>query len=154
MTTTPPTALLPALALGADHAGYRLKDALKARLQHLGHPVRDVGAHDGTSVDYPDYAAQVAHLVAESVVPFGLLVCGTGIGMSIAANRFPGVRAVVCSEPYSARMARAHNDANVLCLGARVLGEGLAEDILSAFLQTSFEGGRHARRVEKLGALP
>ncbi len=145
---------LPSFALGADHAGVGLKDALGRWLQERGHPVEDLGTYDGASVDYPDYAAEVARAVAEGRSRFGLLVCGTGIGMSIAANRFPGVRAVVCSEAYSAHMARAHNDANVLCLGARVVGEGLALHILQAFLGAGFEGGRHGRRVEKLGRLP
>ncbi len=147
---TSPSSSLFAVALGADHAGFHLKDALKDRLQRRGHPVRDVGTHGPESVDYPDYAAEVARLLTSGDCSLGLLVCGTGVGMSIAANRFPEVRAVVCSEPYSARMARAHNDANVLCLGARVVGEGLADEILDAFLEASFEGGRHARRVAKL----
>ncbi len=144
----------PSFALGADHAGVGLKDLLGRWLQERGHPVEDLGTYDGTSVDYPDYAARVARAVSEGRVRFGLLVCGTGIGMSIAANRFAGVRAVVCSEAFSARMARAHNDANVLCLGARVVGPGLALHILEAFLGGAFEGGRHARRVDKLGRLP
>ena len=138
---------------GADHAGLALKGWLVERLRARGSEVEDLGTHDGASVDYPDYAHRVAAAVAagEGAV-LGLLVCGSGVGMSIAANRHAGVRAVVCSEPYSAAMARAHNDANVLCLGARVVGVGLAETILDAFVTGVFEGGRHAGRVAKIDA--
>lgn len=141
-----------AIIVGSDHAGLALKRSLVALLERRGHTVEDVGTHGPESVDYPDFAHAVARgvLAAEPGAKLGLLVCGSGIGVSISANRHPGVRAVVCSEPYSAAMARAHNDANVLCLGARVVGTGLAENILDAFLAGAFEGGRHARRVGKI----
>ena len=138
------------IVVGADHAGLPLKEALVRALEGRGLDVRDEGTSTGDSVDYPDFGHRVARRVASGEVPLGLLVCGTGVGMSMTANRHPGVRAVVCSEPYSAAMARRHNDANVLCLGARVVGEGLAETILDAFLGAQFEGGRHARRVGKI----
>jgi ribose 5-phosphate isomerase B len=138
------------LALGADHAGFALKEQLKPLLAQLGRAFEDLGTHDERSCDYPDFAHAVAGGVAQGRYALGLLVCGTGIGMSIAANRHPGVRAALCSEPFSARMARAHNDANLLCLGARVVGLGLAQEIVRAFLAADFEAGRHAARVAKL----
>lgn len=137
------------LILGSDHAGYALKDELEAALVEAGHEVEDLGAHDGGSVDYPDFAHQVASRV-QTGEGLGVLVCGTGIGMSMAANRHLGVRAAVVSDTFSARMAREHNDANVLCIGSRVVGKGLALDIVNAFLGAEFEGGRHARRVGKI----
>jgi ribose 5-phosphate isomerase B len=137
--------------VGADHAGLELKRALVERLRARGVAVEDVGTHEAVSCDYPDFAHAVAREIAAGSA-LGLLVCGSGVGMSIAANRHPGVRAVVCSEPYSAVMARRHNDANVLCLGARVVGVGLAEQILEAFADATFEGGRHAHRVAKIDA--
>jgi ribose 5-phosphate isomerase B len=137
--------------VGGDHAGLSLKRSLVEALRARGTAVEDLGTHEETSTDYPDYAHAVARRVAESGgATLGLLVCGSGVGMSIAANRHAGVRAVVCSEPYSAAMARRHNDANVLCVGSRVVGAGLAEQILDAFLSAEFEGGRHARRVAKI----
>lgn len=138
------------IIVGGDHAGLGLKRALVESLTTGGYTVEDIGSHDESSTDYPDYARRVASKVANGDAPLGLLVCGTGVGMAIAANRHPGVRAVVCSEPFSAMMARRHNDANVLCLGARVVGGGLAQEILDVFLATAFEGGRHARRVAKI----
>lgn len=143
--------------LGSDHAGFRLKELLKPVLAEAGHEVEDLGAHSEASVDYPDVAAAVARrVVAERGAgrdTFGVLVCGTGIGVSIAANKVHGVRAARCDEPYSARMTRAHNDANVLCLGERVIGPGLAAETVLAFLAAPFEGGRHERRVRKIEAL-
>ena len=138
------------IVVGADHAGLPLKAALVEALGARGWAAQDLGTHSAHAVDYPDFAHAVAARVASGDVAFGLLVCGTGVGMSLAASKHPGVRAVACSETYSAAMARAHNDANVLCVGARVVGVGLAEAILDAFLTTPFEGGRHARRVEKI----
>jgi len=140
------------IAVGSDHAGYELKQRLAQALQRQGHDVLDLGTHGTQSVDYPDFAGAVAGAVAGGRAERGLLVCGTGIGMSIRANREPGVRAAKCNDPLEARMARAHNDANVLCLGARVLDPSVAEELLSLFLSTPFEGGRHATRVAKLGA--
>jgi len=137
------------IAIGSDHAGLSLKRALLAE-GLSGHEVVDVGTHDPTSTDYPIYAFKVARLVASGEADFGVLICGTGIGMALAASRVPGVRPAVCTSEYMARMARAHNDANVLCLGGRVLGPGQALEILKSFLSTKFEGGRHARRLHMI----
>ena len=139
-----------AFGVGADHAGLELKRALLEELQKRGISLRDFGTHSEESCDYPDFAHALGAALERGEIERGLLVCGTGVGMSISANRHAGVRAVVCSEPLSARMARRHNDANVLCLGARVIGVGTAIDVLDAFLGAEFEGGRHARRVAKL----
>lgn len=141
----------PALVFGSDHAGLALKLVLKARAEELGFEVTDVGTHDSASTDYPDWANQVATRVLAGA-GWGVLVCGTGIGMSMSANRHRGVRAALCGDVFSAKMTRAHNDANVLCLGARVVGEGLALEILEAFLAAEFEGGRHQRRIDKMDA--
>jgi ribose 5-phosphate isomerase B len=141
------------IAAGSDHAGLGLRAEAVRVARAQGFEVDDLGPFSGESVDYPDYARQVAEQVAAGRVRFGLLVCGTGIGMSIAANKIAGVRAAVCTSEYEARMARAHNDANVLCLGERVLGAGLGGAIVAAFVTEPFEGGRHAKRVEKIAAL-
>lgn len=138
------------IAVGADHAGVHLKDELVAWLNDRGYHVKDVGTNGTDSVDYPDFAHEVANAVAAGEARLGLLVCGTGVGMSMSANRHAKVRAVVCSDTFTARMAREHNDANVLCIGARVVGAGLAQDLLEAFLAAEFEGGRHERRVGKI----
>ena len=135
---------------GSDHAGLELKDHLVAWLRDDGHEVEDLGTHSAESTDYPDWAHRVADAVLAEEESRGLLVCGTGIGMSIAANRHPGIRAALCGDVFSAKATRAHNDANVLCLGARVIGVGLAEEILRAFVEGTYEGGRHARRVSKI----
>jgi ribose 5-phosphate isomerase B len=138
------------IAIASDHAGLSLKIELVEVLQARGDRVEDLGTHSGDSVDYPDFASQVARAVGKGEVERGVLVCGTGIGMSIVANKHRGVRAAVCTSDFEARMARAHNDANVLCVGQRVVGPGLARSILEAFLNTAFEGGRHERRVQKI----
>lgn len=138
-----------AVIIGSDHGGLLLKAEVARVLTSLGHAIEDVGTDSTDSVDYPDFAALVAESVAAGKHDLGVLVCGTGLGMSIKANRTKGVRAAVCTNTYMARMARAHNDANVLCLGERVIGLGLAEDILRVFFSTAFEGGRHARRIGK-----
>lgn len=138
------------VALAADHAGFDMKEHLRTWLLQQGVQVKDLGPADTTSIDYPDQAHRLAVEVVEGRVLLGVLVCGTGLGMSMAANRHEGVRAAVCTDAYAARMSRQHNDANVLCLGSRVIGQGLAEDVLEAFLSAEFEGGRHARRVEKI----
>ena len=141
------------IVAGSDHAGLQLRaEAVRVAKEH-GFEVEDLGPFSGDSVDYPDYARQVAEAVAGGRARFGLLVCGTGIGMSIAANKVKGVRAAHCGCELDARMARAHNDANVLCLGERVHGLGLGAAIVAAFLAQPFEGGRHQRRVDKIGAL-
>ncbi|HVV87739.1 MAG TPA: ribose 5-phosphate isomerase B [Kofleriaceae bacterium] len=139
---------------GADHAGFGLKRHLIDLLRGMGDEVIDLGTDSEQSVDYPDYGAAVGRAVASARTPtLGLVICGTGIGISIAANKIPGVRAAVCTEAFAATAARAHNDANVLALGARVIGAGVAESCLRAFRDTQFEGGRHARRVAKLATL-
>jgi len=141
---------LPALALGADHGGFALKSRLGAWLREAGHPVLDMGTDAGASVDYPDYAHAVCAAVLNGRARFGVLVCGTGIGMSIAANRHEGIRCALVHDVTGARLTRAHNDANVLAFGARMTGEEVALDALRAFLATEYEGGRHARRLDKL----
>lgn len=142
------------IAIGADHAGFILKEHLRAWLAEAGHELRDFGAHSAESVDYPDYAALVAGAVAGGSAERGILVCGSGIGMAIAANRVRGVRAAACIDLYSARLCRQHNDANVLALGSRIVAPPLAEALAEVFLTTTFEGGRHARRVAKLDGEP
>ncbi len=141
------------IALGADHAGVGLKDALKPFLESRGVTIVDVGTHGGDSVDYPDFAALVSRAVTSGDADFGLLVCGSGIGMAIAANKLPGVRAAVATESESARLSRAHNNANILTLGARLTTEPQARDIVAAFLDTPYEGGRHQRRLDKITAM-
>jgi ribose 5-phosphate isomerase B len=136
--------------LGSDHAGLALRGEAMKVAQAAGLEVEDLGPFSGESVDYPDYARQVSQVVAAGRARFGILVCGTGIGMSIAANKVKGIRAAHCTSEFEARMARAHNDANILCVGERVVGLGLGGAIVKAFLETPFEGGRHSRRVEKM----
>ncbi|MCL5735154.1 MAG: ribose 5-phosphate isomerase B [Actinobacteria bacterium] len=135
---------------GCDHAGFELKEPLMAELAAAGHEVIDVGTYDAERVDFPVYAHKVAQAVSTGELDMGLLVCGTGLGMALAAGKYPNVRAVSVSESFSARMARRHNDANVLCLGARVLGTGAAVEILQAWLQEDFLGGRYAERLEMM----
>ncbi len=139
--------------VASDHAGVRVKTLVVEHLRACGIEVEDLGTSAKKPVDYPDMALAVAHRVARGDAASGILVCGTGIGMSMAANKVPGIRAAVCRSCYEAKMSRAHNDANVLCLGERVTGLGLIEEILSVWLDTEFEGGRHERRVEKIRAL-
>jgi ribose 5-phosphate isomerase B len=138
------------VAIGCDHAGLNLKAAVRHALQERGDQVADVGTEGKESVDYPDFAHALARKISAGECERGVLVCGTGIGMAITANKVHGVRAAVCSTEFEARAAREHNDANVLCLGERVIGTGLALSILQVFLETPFEGGRHARRVQKI----
>ncbi|MFK8002934.1 MAG: ribose 5-phosphate isomerase B [Polyangiales bacterium] len=135
---------------GADHAGFALKDALVAVAKERGLEVTDLGTNGDESVDYPDFGHAVAKSVLENPGSLGVLVCGTGQGISMSANRHPGIRAALCSDIFSAQMSRMHNNANILCMGARVVGGGLAVEILNAFLGAEFEGGRHARRVAKI----
>lgn len=137
-------------AFGCDHAGYPLKEALIEELLRQGHEVLDMGTDGPESVDYPSFAAKVARAIQAGEADLGLLVCGTGLGMGISANKFAGIRAAIVSEAYSARMARRHTDCNVLCMGARVLGPGAAVDVLQAWCQEGYEGGRHQRRVDMI----
>ena len=139
------------IVIGSDHAGYSLKQVLVAHLEEKGWRVIDVGTTGLESVDYPNFGAAVAHALKEGKAPCGIVVCGTGIGISIAANRHDWIRAGLCHDTTSARLCRLHNDANVLALGARLIGEEVAKDCVDVFLATKFEGGRHQRRVDKLG---
>lgn len=150
--TKDPDQPLHRIALAADHGGYDLKESLKGILLSMGHHVEDLGTDSASSaVDYPDYAQKLGQFILDGKATRGVLVCGTGIGMSIAANRLKGIRAAVCADVTSARLARQHNDANVLCLGARLIGLVTAMDVLATFLEVPFEGGRHQRRIDKLG---
>ncbi len=141
------------IALGADHAGFPLKEDLKNWLVTRGHTVLDVGTHGEDSVDYPDYALAVGEAVLAGQAERGVLVCGSGIGMAIAANKIHGIRAAACAEPYTARLSREHNDTNVLALGARITAPEAAACILETWLGAAFEGGRHRRRLDKLVAV-
>lgn len=138
------------IAVGSDHGGFRLKEEVKNYLQEKGYQVRDFGTDTEDSVDYPDFALQAARAVAAGEFQAGILICGTGIGMSISANKVKGIRAALCHDTFSARMSREHNDAQVLCMGQRVIGTGLALDIVKVWLESKFTGGRHCRRVEKI----
>lgn len=139
--------------LGSDHAGFELKEQVREVLEGFGHEVVDVGPHSDDPVDYPDYAETVARAVAAGEAPFGVLICGTGLGMAIAANKVPGIRAVQASDPEMARMGRLHNDANILTLPGRYIDRDRAAEVLSVFLETPFEGGRHQRRIDKIGEI-
>jgi ribose 5-phosphate isomerase B len=141
------------IALGADHAGYPLKEEVKRHLAARGIEVVDLGTESTESTDYPIFAAKVARAVAERQVDQGILCCGTGVGVCIAANKVPGIRAASVSEPASARLAREHNDANILCMGARIVGVELARQIVDAWLAATFQGGRHQRRVDQIRQL-
>lgn len=141
------------IAIGADHAGYQLKDSLKKLLDEMGIAYEDFGTSNGQSVDYPDFAKAVAESVADGTFDRGILVCGTGVGMSIAANKVPGVRSAPIVDTDTAKLSREHNDLNVIALGARVLPESRAREIVKTFLDTPFEGGRHGERVKKIHAL-
>ncbi|WP_134702497.1 ribose 5-phosphate isomerase B [Ammoniphilus sp. YIM 78166] len=139
------------IALGADHGGFQLKEEIKAMLQSMDHEVVDMGCDCEQSVDYPDYALPVAEKVASGELDRGILICGTGIGMSIAANKVKGVRCALVHDLFSAKATREHNDSNVLAMGARVIGPGVAQEIVKIWLGTEFTGGRHSQRLEKIG---
>jgi ribose 5-phosphate isomerase B len=141
------------IIIGCDHAAYGLKEKVKAHLAEKGYRVEDVGAFSENSVDYSDYGIRVATQVSQGKFSRGILMCGTGIGMSMVANKFRNVRAALCSEPFSAAMSRKHNDSNILVLGGRVVGDVLALEMVDVWLHTSFEGGRHLRRIDKFGGL-
>ncbi len=142
------------IAIGSDHAGYEAKETIQRWLEEMGYEPVDLGTENGESVDYPDFAEEVARYVAEDEGDRrGILVCGTGIGIGIAANKIPGIRAATCHDEFTAKMSRAHNDANVLCLGSRVLAVDRMRPIVEEFLRTEFEGGRHQRRIDKIRRL-
>ncbi len=141
------------IIIGSDHAGYALKEFVKGFLAGLNIPTEDCGTDGEASVDYTDFGAKVAQKVSSGEYARGILICGTGLGMSMTANRFHGVRAALCNDLFSAVMCRRHNDANILVMGGRVIGTGLAAEIVRAWLETPFEGGRHQRRIEKIDSM-
>ncbi|MFC1827922.1 ribose 5-phosphate isomerase B [Thermodesulfobacteriota bacterium] len=136
------------VAVGCDHGGLDLKYIVISVLKDLGHEIDDQGCNSSESVDYPNFAKAISSLVNDGKCERGILICGTGIGMSMAANRIPGIRAALCHEMFSAMMSREHNDANILCLGARVIGQGLAAEVVRTWMTTDFAGGRHQRRID------
>ena len=140
------------IAIAADHGGFELKDSMVEYIKSLGNEVLDLGTNSADSVDYPDYAKKVCEEIQKGNSDLGILICGTGIGMSLAANKFEGIRAACVSDVYSAKMSRNHNNANVLCFGARVIGDEVAKLIIKTFLENEFEAGRHQRRVDKIMA--
>ena len=139
--------------IATDHAGYAVKAYIKELLTDKGHTVVDLGPDSADRVDYPDYGRTCAEALRDDAGSYGIVVCGTGIGISISANKVPGIRAALCHDAYTAAMARAHNDAQIVAFGERVVGRGVIESILDAFIGTAFEGGRHAGRVEKINAI-
>lgn len=141
------------IVIASDHAGFNLKEKIKEFLTKENYQIIDIGCYSCNSVDYPIYGVEAVKKVIEKEVDFGILICGTGIGMSIVANRFQGIRAALCNEPFSAKMARLHNDANVLVLGGRIIGEAMAIEIVQTFFSTPFEGGRHERRLNLIESL-
>ena len=140
------------IAIAADHGGFELKDSMVEYIKSLGNEVVDLGTNSADSVDYPDYAKKVCEEIQKGNSDLGILICGTGIGMSLAANKFEGIRAACVSDVYSAKMSRNHNNANVLCIGARVIGDEVAKLIIKTFLENEFEAGRHQRIVDKIMA--
>mgnify|MGYP001351336899 CR=1 FL=1 len=141
------------IALGCDHGGYAMKEDIKKQLASMGHEVKDCGTYSTESCDYPIFGEAAARAVASGECEYGIVVCTTGIGISIAANKVKGIRACCCSDSFSCEYTRRHNDANALCMGGRVVGAGLACQLVDIFLNTEFEGGRHQRRIDKLTAL-
>jgi len=141
------------IALASDHGGFDLKESVIAHLLNTGWEVDDLGPHSGDSVDYPDYGIKLAEAVAEKRVQRGIVICGTGIGMSIVVNRYPGIRGTLCSDVFTAKLCREHNDSNILIMGGRVIGKGLAAEIVNTWLNTPFEGGRHQRRLDKINQI-
>ena len=138
------------IAMGSDHAGYNLKEEIKAYLQEKGHTVKDCGTDSTESCDYPVFGRAAAEVVREEEAEMAIVICGSGIGISIAANKVPGIRCALCSEPLSAELSRRHNNANALAMGARLIGSDMAKRIVDVFLSTEFEGGRHQRRIDKI----
>lgn len=140
------------IAIGADHGGFNLKKEIVALLEELGHEYKDFGTHSAESIDYPDVAIPVAEAVAAGEFDRGILICGTGIGIGIAANKVKGIRAALVHDSFSAKATRQHNDSNIMTMGERVIGPGLALDLVTTWLDTDFEGGRHSNRVDKMSA--
>ncbi len=138
------------LAIASDHAGFELKETIIAFLHGKGVELEDFGPVNSDRVDYPDYGVSIAKAVQKKKVDMGILICGTGVGMSIVVNRFPGIRGTLCSDLYTTKMCREHNDSNILIMGGRVIGKGLAEEIVKVWLETPFEGGRHQKRLDKI----
>jgi len=138
------------IAIGSDHAGFKLKETVKEFLKTSGIEVIDFGTHSEESTDYPDFAFPVAEAVAKKEFDFGILICSTGIGMSITANKVAGIRAALCNDLFTANYSKEHNDANILCMGGRIIGEGLAKAIVQTWLERKFQGGRHEKRVKKI----
>ena len=141
------------IALASDHGGFDLKESVIAHLLNTGWEVDELGPRSGDSVDYPDYGIKLAEAVAEKKVDRGIVICGTGIGMSIVVNRYPGIRGTLCSDVFTAKLCREHNDSNILIMGGRVIGKGLAAEIVNTWLNTPFEGGRHQRRLDKINQI-
>jgi ribose 5-phosphate isomerase B len=141
------------IAIASDHGGFDLKKSVIAHLLNTGWEVDDLGPHSGDSVDYPDYGVKLAEEVADKRVERGIVICGTGIGMSIVVNRYPGIRGTLCADVFTAKLCREHNDSNILIMGGRVIGEGLAAEIVNTWLNTPFEGGRHQRRLDKINQI-
>ena len=141
------------IAIGCDHGGFQLKNGIIAFLKENGYEVKDFGTYSEESCDYPDYAIKVAEAVAAKDYNFGIIICGTGIGVNIVANKVPGIRAALCSDTFSAHATREHNDANILTMGQRVVGPGLALDIVKTFLTSEFQGDRHIKRIDKITAI-
>jgi ribose 5-phosphate isomerase B len=141
------------IAIASDHGGFDLKESVIAHLLNTGWEVEDLGPHSSDSVDYPDYGIKLAEEVAEKKVERGIVICGTGIGMSIVVNRYPGIRGTLCADVFTAKLCREHNDSNILIMGGRVIGKGLAAEIVNTWLNTPFEGGRHQRRLDKINQI-
>ena len=150
---TPAKSLIMRIVIASDHRGYHLKEMIASQLRSEGHDVSDEGPGNDESVDYPDFAARVAEKVSDGTAERGILICGTGIGMAIAANKFPGVRAATCVDEVTAELSRRHNDLNVLCLSGELLSPKSVQRLLQIWIETEFEGGRHERRIEKIHAL-
>ena len=138
------------ISIASDHGGFDLKKDISLFLDHLGYEVNDLGPNNSNAVDYPDYGISLATHISNNIDTYGIVICGTGIGMSIVVNRFPGIRGALCSDIYTAKLSREHNDSNLLVMGGRVLGIGLAREIVQVWLSTPFEGGRHKKRLDKI----
>ncbi len=138
------------ISIASDHGGFDLKKDISLFLDHLGYEVNDLGPNNSNAVDYPDYGISLATHISNNIDTYGIVICGTGIGMSIVVNRFPGIRGALCSDIYTAKLSREHNDSNLLVMGGRVLGVGLAREIVQVWLSTPFEGGRHKKRLDKI----